>query len=113
MADNIQEVFWTIDVKSQRVIYANQAYETITGCSLASLIEDPTSYEKLIHPEERAGILAKLDAATRNGHFDEKFRILRADGKIGWVWVRGFPVRDAEGRIARLVGTALEITAEK
>ena len=30
-----------------------------------------------------------------------------------WVWVRGFPVRDAEGKIRRLVGTALEITAQK
>jgi PAS domain S-box-containing protein len=29
------------------------------------------------------------------------------------VWVRGFPVRDAEGKIRRLVGTALEITAQK
>src|SRR5579864_2197906 len=29
------------------------------------------------------------------------------------VWARGFPVRDAEGKIRRLVGTALEITAQK
>jgi len=29
------------------------------------------------------------------------------------VWVRGFPVRDAEGTIIRLVGTALEITAQR
>jgi PAS domain S-box-containing protein len=32
---------------------------------------------------------------------------------LRWVWVRGFPVRDCDGKIARLVGTALEITAQK
>ena len=40
-------------------------------------------------------------------------RIVRPEGKVRWVWVRGFPVRDATGTIRRLVGTALEITAQK
>jgi PAS domain S-box-containing protein len=113
MADNIQEIFWTIDAKSQNAIFANYAYETITGRSLESLKENPSSYKDLIHPDDRSLILAKLDEATRNGRFDEKFRIVRSVGEVRWVWVRGFPVRDAEGTIIRLVGTALEITAEK
>jgi len=113
MADNIQEIFWTIDAKSQNAIFANHAYETITGRSLRSLRENASSYKDLIHPEDRAHILAKLDEATRNGRFDEKFRIVRPEGEVRWVWVRGFPVRDADGGIMRLVGTALEITAEK
>jgi len=113
MADNIQEIFWTIDAKSQNAIFANHAYETITGRSLRSLREDPSSYKDLIHPDDRAHILAKLDEATRNGRFDEKFRIVRPEGEVRWVWVRGFPVRDTHGGIVRLVGTALEITAEK
>jgi PAS domain S-box-containing protein len=58
-------------------------------------------------------VLTKLDEATRNGHFNERFRIVRPQGDIRWVWVRGFPVRDAGGKIRRLVGTALEITAQK
>jgi PAS domain S-box-containing protein len=113
MADNIQEIFWTIDAKSQNAAFANHAYETITGRSLQSLKENPSSYKELIHPDDRAHILAKLDEATRNGRFDEKFRIVRPEGDVRWVWVRGFPVRDADGGIIRLVGTALEITAEK
>jgi len=113
MADHIQEIFWTIDAKSQNAIFANHAYETITGRSLRSLRENPSSYKDLIHPDDRAHILAKLDEATRNGRFNEKFRIVRPEGEVRWVWVRGFPVRDADRGIMRLVGTALEITAEK
>jgi PAS domain S-box-containing protein len=113
MADNIQEVFWTIDAGTKNAIYVNQAYEAITGRSLRSLTENPVSYQEIIHPADRTHVLAKLEEANRSGPFNEKFRIVRPEGEVRWVWVRGFPVRDADGVITRLVGTALEITAEK
>jgi PAS domain S-box-containing protein len=113
MADNIQEVFWTIDAETKNAIYVNQAYEAVTGRSLQSLRENPSSYKEVIHPDDRTHVLGKLDEAGRSGYFDEKFRIVTAEGQLRWVWVRGFPVRDSGGKLARLVGTALEITAQK
>ena len=113
MASNIQEIFWMIDAETKKALFVNQAYETITGRSCQSLRESPTSYQELIHAEDRAHVLSKLDEATRTGQFNERFRIVRTQGELRWVWVRGFPVRDAEGKIRRLVGTALEITAQK
>ena len=113
MANNIQEIFWMIDVETKKALFVNSAYETITGHSCESLHENPTSYKELIHAEDRAHVLSKLDEATQTGHFNERFRIVSGQGEIRWVWVRGFPVRDAEGKIRRLVGTALEITAQK
>src|SRR6266487_2503342 len=113
MAGNIQEIFWTIDPKSKKVLYVNEAYEAITGRPCHPLMENPSSHEQVIHPQDRVHVLAKLDEAVQSGHFDERFRIVRPEGEIRWVWVRGFPVRDAEGTITRLVGTALESTAQK
>jgi len=113
MADNIQEIFWTLDAESKNAVYVNQAYETITGRSLQSLAESPSSYKDVIHPDDRVYVLEKLEEAAQSGHFDEKFRIVTPDAQLRWVWVRGFPVREADGRITRLVGTALEITAQK
>jgi PAS domain S-box-containing protein len=113
MARNIQEIFWMIDADTKQALFVNCAYETITGRSCESLRDSPSSYEELIHPEDRAHVLTKLDEATRSGQFNERFRIVRPRGEVRWVWVRGFPVRDAGGKIRRLVGTALEITAQK
>lgn len=113
MADNIQEIFWVIDAETKKATFVNAAYETITGRSCQSLIEEPSSYEKVIHPDDRAHVLAKLEQAAQTGHFDERFRIVRPDGELRWVWVRGFPRRDASGKITRLGGTALDITALK
>jgi PAS domain S-box-containing protein len=113
MADNIQEIVWMIDAETKKALYVNQAYETITGRPSQSLLDNPSSYEELIHPEDRVHVLAKLGEATHTGRFDERFRIVRADGEVRWVTVHGFPVRDDTGRIYRLVGTTQEITALK
>jgi PAS domain S-box-containing protein len=113
MADNIQEVFWMIDAKTKKALSVTAAYATITGRSCQSLLENPSSYEELIHPEDRLHVLAKLGEATQTGHFDERFRIVRPRGEVRWVAVHGFPVRDTAGKIHRLVGTVREITAQK
>jgi PAS domain S-box-containing protein len=110
---DLHEGFWMIDAETKKALFVNPAYETITGRSCESLHENPTSYEELIHVEDRVHVLSKLDEATRTGHFNERFRIVSGQGEVRWVWVRGFPVRDAGGKIRRLVGTALEITAQK
>src|SRR6185312_8657788 len=113
MADNIQEVFWAIDADTKQPIFVNPAYEAITGRSRQSLNDDPSCYEEIIHSEDRVRVLTKIDETAIVGHFDERFRITRPDGEVRWVWVRGFPVRDSGGKVARLVGTALDITAQK
>jgi PAS domain S-box-containing protein len=113
MADNIQEIFWMIDAETRKTLYVNPAYETITGRTREALKEDPLSYEEIIHSEDRVQVLLKLAEATRTGDFDQRFRIVVPSGEARWVWVRGFPVRDAKGRIRRLVGTALDITTQK
>lgn len=113
MADNIQEIFWVIDAETKQALYVNHAYETITGRTRESLTADPSSYANVIHADDRAHVLSKLDEAARNGNFDENFRIVRADGAVRWVWARGFARRESDGRITRLGGTALDITALK
>ena len=113
MASNIREIFWMIDAETKRALYVNEAYETITGRSCQSLFDNQTSYEELIHPEDRSHVLAKLEEATQTGLFDERFRIVCPLGEERWVKVHGFPVRDHAGRIRRLVGTTQEITAQK
>jgi PAS domain S-box-containing protein len=113
MASHIQEIFWMIDAESKKAIEVNEAYETITGRSRQSLMNNPFSYEEVIHPEDRPHVLGKLEEATQTGKFDERFRITLPNGQVRWVRVHGFPVRNAAGKIWRLVGTAQDITEQK
>jgi PAS domain S-box-containing protein len=113
MADNIQEIFWTLDASTKKVLYVNRAYASITGRSLESIARDPTSYADLIHPNDRVQVLAKLEEAVQTGHLNEEFRIVRSDGQVRWVWVHGSPVRHGDNTIRELVGTAMDVTARR
>ena len=112
MAENIQEIFWTMDAATQQLTYVNQAYATITGRTVQSLQTDPSSYQELIHPEDRVRVLSRLRDTVNSGSFDEEFRFTRPDGTIRWIWAKGFPVPSGD-KARWLVGTAQDITSRK
>lgn len=113
LAENIYEVFWVSDVEKQSVIYISPAYECIWGRSCEELYADPQSWIDAIHPEDRERV--KNNALTQQalGTYDETYRITRTDGATIWIRDRAFPVRDADGKIIRIVGIAEDITAHK
>jgi integrase len=85
-----------IDAGSKQALYVNQAYEAMTGRSCQSLMENPSSYEDIIHPDDRVHVLGKLGEAAQNGQFNERYRIVGPGDEVRWVWAQGFPVRDSE-----------------
>lgn len=113
MANNIQEVFWMMNAVTKEVVYVSEAYEAITGHSLAEIRENPSSYKELVHPQDRTRFLTKLEEAGITGKFDEEFRIVRADGVSRWIWSKGSRAGDATGSAPWLVGIAQDITSRK
>jgi PAS domain S-box-containing protein len=112
MANNIQEIFWMMDAETQEITYINPAYATITGHSVESLQENPSSYRELIHAEDRIRVLSRLQDLGDFGTLDEEFRFIRADGEVRWAWAKGVPV-PADGGTRWLVGTVQDITSRK
>lgn len=47
-----------------------------------------------------------------DGHFNEEYRIIRADGTVRWISARSFPVFHGETLI-RTVGIAHDVTTQK
>jgi PAS domain S-box-containing protein len=112
MADNIAEIFWRMDARTQEISYVNRAYTTITGQDTEALRTGPFAYQELIHPEDRIRILGRLRDLATSGTLDEEFRFIRGDGEVRWIWAKGFPV-PADGEIRWLVGTAQDVTSRK
>jgi PAS domain S-box-containing protein len=112
MANNIQEIFWMMDAETLEVAYVNNAYTQLTGQTVESLLENPSSYRELIHPKDRIRILARLQDLAHFGTFDEEFRFSRTDGEVRWAWAKGFQV-PSDGETHWLVGTVQDITSRK
>jgi PAS domain S-box-containing protein len=113
MADHIEEIFWMMNAETKALVYVNQAYEMVTGRTVQSLYDHPSSYEDVIHPGDRVQVLAKLEEAVHTGKFDQEFRILRQDGALRWVWVKASPIRDTMRIVRWLVGTVQDVTTRK
>jgi PAS domain S-box-containing protein len=72
-------------------------------------------WRERMHPEDRAGRVAANLAAFDDPAVDRlttEFRMQARDGSWRWLVDRARLVRDAEGRVARVVGIATDVTAQ-
>jgi PAS domain S-box-containing protein len=113
MAENIQEIFWTMDPETKAATYASPAFEQICELPLDSLYSNPSVYMELIHPEDRQRVMVGLEKLVGTNRFDEEFRIICPSGSTKWLRGIGFVARDSMGKVITLLGTAQEITARK
>ncbi len=113
LAENITEVFWVTDLESGKIDYLSPAYETVWGRSRQSLYDSPDSWNDATHPQDQERVKTAFAAAAHLNAFDETYRIFRPDGTMRWIRDRGFPIRNAAGKVYRLVGIAEDITRRR
>lgn len=109
IASTIQDVFWMSTLGSTRMLYVSPGYEQLWGKSCQSLYDDPKSFSDAIHPDDRATVLETI-TNHQGGSYDAEYRLLRGDGAIRWVRVRGYPVGKTNGEPVLMVGTATDVT---
>lgn len=110
LAENINEVFWIIEPGKTEVVYVSPAFQTIWGYPCENLYADAYLWISSIHPEDRPQVEQARRTKLESGTFSETYRVVRPDGTVRWVHDRAFPLRDATGRVYRVVGTAEDIT---
>ncbi len=109
LAENIDEVFWMLDLRTNRVLYVSPAFERVWGSSAAALYRDRDWLVETVHPEDRERFVAFLEK-VRSEREEVSYRIVRPDGSVRWIQDRGFRVCDGEGKPYRVAGIAEDIT---
>ena len=113
MAENIEDLFYNFDSRTDQVLYVSPGYEKIWGRSCESFYADPPSYAYPVLAED-IHLLRKARQDNRAGKSTEiEFRLLRPDGQTRWIRNRSYPVTNAAGQVERAVGTARDITERK
>jgi len=109
-ADTAGEVVWTFDTATRETIRHGRALERIWGRAEAEMNADPEAFIQWIHSDDRERVIEAI-AALRDGRaIEQEYRVVRPDGSIRWIWDRATPVLDVEGRVARFVGVARDVT---
>lgn len=84
--------------------YFGKTLEDLKGWSTADAV----------HPDDLPGVVAVWKKAIETGQtYEVESRHRRADGAYRWFHVRGFPLRDADGRIVRWCVLQTDIEARK
>lgn len=113
LAENVQDVFFNFDPSHQRVLYVSPPYENVWGRPCAELYDNPWSILSTVHPADRVKARRNMLRSIRGIALTTEFRILFPNEEIRWILCHSYPVRNAEGRLEHVVGTASDITDRK
>jgi PAS domain S-box-containing protein len=112
MAEVIPASFWIMSSDWQQTLYVSPAFEAIYGLPSESAGQQPESWMKALHPEDREWVLAFYD--ERYGEKTElEYRIVRPDGAVRWVRDVVSPIRDESGELILFTGFSEDITERK
>lgn len=68
----------------------------------------------LLHPSDRVRFIEGIAIAKRTGVYpDELFRVVLPSGQLRWMLAKGQAIRDADGNVVQLFGTAIDVTQSK
>jgi len=114
-AENVEDVFWQMTPEMDKVRYLSPAYEKIFGKTAESCYANPQQWFDTILPEDQTMFKETFDKLRRNEvkSVGFEYRIIRKDGAMRDIFVRGFAERDKNGKIVGLLGMSSDITEFK
>lgn len=105
---------WEYDLNTPKQTWSEELFRI---CGLDPAVLEPSIdqvLEKIIHPDDRAMYAHMIQQVlTQQQSFEIDLRIMRPDGSMRFVELRGEPVLDARRQASRYVGTVLDITDRK
>ena len=111
MADQTPAMIWMAD-DSKATTYFNRTWLEFTGRAMEQ--ETGDGWTAGVHPEDFAHTLSVYATSFEaRVPFEMEFRLRRADGEFRWVFNRGTPRYDGDGRFQGYIGAALDVTERK
>jgi diguanylate cyclase (GGDEF)-like protein/PAS domain S-box-containing protein len=112
LAEHIPEGFWITDTRRRTVLYVSPACARIHGVPLPSRRETLSAWRRTLYREDRGRVL-RAHHRMAVDPLDVQYRIVRPDGSMRWLHMRGYHIENAEGEVYRVVGTMEDITERR
>lgn len=112
LAESLPMVVWSARPNGV-VDFSNHHFFDYTGLDRETYWD--TGWQVCLHPDERSHVLQQWSECVRELRaFDQEYRVRRGrDGSYQWFRVQAAPARDAEGKVTKWFGTALDIHESK
>lgn len=104
---------WVWELKTDEVRWSDQTYR-ILGYEPGQFENPVGQFEKAVHPADWEMVDEVIEKCVATGQpLELEHRVVWPDGTVRYVLGKGEVVRDADGTVARLVGTVQDITERK
>jgi PAS domain S-box-containing protein len=101
---------WRLDLKTGHVICSDEVYRIHGGEPSGDTLSLETALAAY-HSDDQAIIRALMHEAAANGtEFEHRLRLLRQDGEVRHVLVRGLCERTTRGAVSGLFGVIMDVT---
>jgi two-component system CheB/CheR fusion protein len=88
--------------------------EAMYGLRPGEFGQTQSSWEKLIHPEDRPAAAALVKQTFETGQpVEGEWRVVWPDGSLHWIFARFQAIKNASGKVLRLIGVNIESTDRK
>ncbi|MGE0588180.1 MAG: PAS domain S-box protein [Cyclobacteriaceae bacterium] len=109
LAENINQVFYILNLESGKIEYISPAFERIWGAP----IDKTGGFYDWIVEEDRDGLEKALEAQGRGEYSEVYYRIKRPKGDIRHIFSRGYPIKNEYGEGQRVAGFAEDVTESR
>jgi len=104
---------WEWDVAAKKLTWSEEVFR-IYGLDPARTVPTYDLVVATLHPAYRAEFLRAIDATLNQGQpFDGHYCLLRPDGSVRFTHTKGEHIRDAAGKLVKLVGVVQDISERK
>lgn len=107
----LDEGIWDYDLVEDQ-LYFSPSWKAQLGYADHELENTFATFEGLLAPEDRQAVLEHLARFREEarGHWEHAFHLRHKDGHYVPILARATPVRDADGRVVRLLGVHVDLT---
>jgi PAS domain S-box-containing protein len=109
----IDQVIWSVDPRTNQVLYLNRAATTVYGRPVQAFFDNPKLWLDAVLPEDLPLAQGMDREAREKGSAQAEFRIVRPDGEVRWIRNSVILVRDGAGQAIRMDGVVSDITESK
>jgi PAS domain S-box-containing protein len=112
IVERLPAVTYVENAASRSYSYLSPQIEELSGYPVQAWLDDPSLWERLLHPEDRERILA-ADAADTGDAWTADYRMIHRDGRTIWVHNESVLIRADDGTPLEWVGVCTDLTEQK
>jgi len=110
ISTHVNQIFYLLDMQTERLEYVSPAFETTTGYSCAEAYADSGLWRSIVQANHHARVEEDLKVLYLGQEVSNEYQIRHMNGGTRWIKNQVNPILNADGTVHRVAGVAQDIT---